>query len=357
MILYSFPNGDQLSRRDNSLIITFAGMRRVLSTSPHNGGLRDDIMHVFNHCAERTEDSMRGSSYCEHIAILASELGLDPKITCGISTGAYAENVAIVTNSYLDTEVTAIVTAGIDINGSRVGDKTEWHESENGYLHVPGTINILLIFSSDLTPGALTRALITCTEAKSAAIAELCVPSCYSQGLATGSGTDGAILVCDPNSPVKLTEAGTHFKLGELIGITVIEAVKKALYLETGLNEARQFDFFRRLGRHGISIDSLLNSYVSKCCTSTKPDQIRDAILYLTSKREIVVFAILIANILDQLSYNLITDKDALMAANNLFTDYFPASDLSLNTYLDCSSISVSEQIISTTIAIIIDAI
>lgn len=357
MIIHTFANGDQLSRRDDSLIMTFAGMRRVLSTAPHNGGSRDDMRYVFNHCAERTEDAMRGDSYSEHIALLSVELGLDPEFTCGISTGAYAENAAIITNRYHDTEVTAVVTAGIDINGSRAGDNTEWHESENGYIHVPGTINIILVFNNDLTPGAMTRALITCTEAKSAAIAELSVPSCYSCGLATGSGTDGAILVCDPCSPVKLTEAGTHFKLGELISRTVIVAVKQALDFETGLNQERQFDFFRRLGRYGLTLDSLQQHLSLQTTCLNDPDQIKQDILNLTSSREITIFAIQIANLLDQLRYNLISDSDALTASELLFRSYFPSS--TYTPYSSCPSdiLLIKDYIVSTITEIIINSL
>lgn len=99
--------------------------------------------------------------------------------------------------------------------------------------------------------------LVTCTEAKSAAIQELCIASCYSRGLATGSGTDGTIVVSNRESLVRITEAGKHCKMGELIGKTVKQAVKEALYRQTGVNAAMQHNALRRLGRFGITISSL----------------------------------------------------------------------------------------------------
>src|SRR5690554_7531785 len=94
MIIHNFGNGDTVEIRDDSIVATFSSDRKVLSTSPHNGGYRTNLAAVFNHCAERTADSMRGSNYQEHIFTLAQELKLDPNRTCGISTGAYAENAA-----------------------------------------------------------------------------------------------------------------------------------------------------------------------------------------------------------------------------------------------------------------------
>ena len=82
---------------------------------------------------------------------------------------------------YEDFKVTAIVTAGINVNAVRVGDPTTWHERAGTYFEVmSGTINILLHIDADLAPGALVNALVTCTEAKTAAVQELLAPSRYS---------------------------------------------------------------------------------------------------------------------------------------------------------------------------------
>ena len=56
----------------------------------------------------------------------------------------------------------------------------------------PGTINILLFFNVDLSRGALARALVTCTEAQTAALQELLAPSRYFHGAGHrfGNGRD-----------------------------------------------------------------------------------------------------------------------------------------------------------------------
>ena len=334
MLLHRFTNGDTILRENNSIIAHFAGSRKILSSAPHNGGLRTNLKYAFNHCAERTEDAMRGSTYAEHIRILSSELGLDSDLSCGISTGAYAENVAIVSKKYRNTEVTAVVTAGIDVNGGRAGDPANWHEADTGYIHIPGTINIMLFFNNNLTDGAICRALITCTEAKSAAVSELAVPSCYSNSLATGSGTDGVIIVSDQSDKLTLTDAGNHFKLGELIGQAVKSAVKEALFLETQLCPQRQFDFFRRLSRYGISEKTLNTRFILQSSSDgiaisenlgskTKALNIfPDELNKLINKREVIMMSILYAHMLDQLSWHLITCEDAVQVVSLLLNKY-----------------------------------
>ena len=88
-----------------------------------------------------------------------------------------------------------------------------------------GTINIILYIDGDLAEPLLARALVTCTEAKTAALQELQAGSHYSMGIATGSGTDQTIVVANSESPYYYDSAGKHSQIGvKLIG----KAVKKS---------------------------------------------------------------------------------------------------------------------------------
>ena len=258
MILLSFENGDCLRRQGQSVIAEFTGRRRCLSTSPLNGGIAEHLTAVFNHDCLPPDGSwfvMKEATYEEHLRATASSLGLNPDTVSGMITTAQMDSLAIAREEWRGTAVTAAVTAGIDKNGGRAGDRADWHEGEDCPLG--GTVNIMLFFSADLPPGTLARALVTCTEAKTAALQELLAPSCYSDGLATGSGTDSAILVSDAESPLRLTYAGKHCKLGEMIGCAVIRAVKESLFLQTGLNAERQLNLYARLGRFGVTRELL----------------------------------------------------------------------------------------------------
>jgi adenosylcobinamide amidohydrolase len=327
MILHQFDNGDTLERCDRALIARFAGRRRVLGTSALNGGLRDTLETVFNQdCKENGAKKvpLKAATYEDHLKLVAEELGLDPLSSTGLTTAADMDNAVVVSETYRDLTVTAAVTGGIDVNGGRTGDPADWHEADGvsipaaealpdvGGLPPAGTINILLFVSARLPEGTMARALVTCTEAKTAALQELLAPSCYSSGIATGSGTDGTVVVSDLTSPVLLTFAGKHSKLGELIGRTVMKAVKEALYLQTGLGTAQQLNIFSRIGRYGITREALQAAHRALDL---------DKLVKTSFQSGLVVMTSLYVHLLDQLSWGLLLPRDAVPAANRLLVD------------------------------------
>ena len=314
MLLCTLPTGDALYRENQALIVRFIGKRDVLSTSAFNGGLRHDLQYAFNHDCKlggSKDTPLKAPTYAGHMRAVAADLGLDPAFACGLSTAADMENVSIQSETYEDLTVTAVVTGGIDVNGGRVGDPADWHErdGESVPANVPvlsGTINIMLFINACLPEGTLTRALVTCTEAKTAALQELLAPSFYSSGIATGSGTDGTIVVSSPASPLVLTYAGKHAKLGELIGHTVMKAVKEALCLQTGLCAEQQFDIFARLGRYGVTREGFIASISIAGAAQL------DA---LSKRSDLVVLTSLYVHLLDQLQWGLISGTDAAQSA------------------------------------------
>ncbi len=333
MIIHRFANGDVLDRHDNAIVAVFAGKRKVLSTAPHNGGYREDLKWVFNQDCKLKGQSpclMKAPTYAEYMAVIADELGLDAELAAGISTAADMGNVSIKSQTYMDTTVTAVVTGGIDVNGGRVGDPAAWHETDGEFYCTPGTINIMLFIDADLAEGTLARALVTCTEAKAAALQELLAPSRYSSGIATGSGTDGTIVVANSESKIKLTWAGKHCKLGELIGRTVIAAVKEALFLQTGLCADHQFDIFERIGRFGITKD-MLWSMAAESNMSRSDFSAR--LTRLARHSELVVYTSLYVHLLDQLQWGLIDVKEALPAAQELLRLMQMADEIELSAH------------------------
>ena len=261
MELARLTTGDVAYRYDKSIVLVFSGPRKVLSTSLYNGGYHEDFEAVFN------RDMTQGSgmpcesfapTYVESMKIVAERLGLAPELTSGMGTAAHMEYASIVSRSYKELTVTAIVTGGVETNGGRVGDPASYYKTAEKKC---GTINIMLVIDADLPPGILARALVTCTEAKTAALQELMAPSRYSTGLATGSGTDQTIVVANSESPLFFEGAGKHSKLGELIGLAVMAAVKEALKRQSGLTPAQQHDLLRRLRRFGVTEEALWRQY------------------------------------------------------------------------------------------------
>ena len=77
----------------------------------------------------------------------------------------------------------------------------------------------MLLTNAVLTDGAMARAIITMTEAKTAALEDLKVPSSYTKSVqATGTGTDSVIIVSGVTGPAA-TYTGGHSKIGEMIGM------------------------------------------------------------------------------------------------------------------------------------------
>ena len=329
MHIHSLPDDDMVHHYKKSIVVLFSGKRHVISTGPNNGGYREDLQAVFNRDDNPGPGMacvMKDDSYEKHMDLVALEdLGLDPEKCSGLSTAASMENVSIKTMSYRSLTVTAIVTAGIEHNGGRPGDPAAYYE-ENGTFYsleekekedqfptpLPGTINIILHTNACLDAGTLARTIITVTEAKEAALQELIAASSNSTGLATGSGTDGIITICNPESSLKLTNAGKGSKLGELIGKTVMEAVKEALFRQTGLCPEKQRDILRIMGRYGLDEDTLWKEYQLRDFDRkmTKADFI-DRLDSMKKSPESVGTAFLYAHILDLLEWGLISPGEA----------------------------------------------
>jgi adenosylcobinamide amidohydrolase len=326
-VLTKLSAGDEVRRYKKSIVIPFNGKRKVLSTAPHNGGYREDLTAVFN--SDCTIDAKKtiallAPGYQEHMALLSVELGLDPKTSAGLITSAQMENVSIKTETFNETTVSAIVTAGIDKNGGRAGDPAPWDEAAHlgepdwdPSVHGQGTINIMLFVNVNLTEGALVNALVTCAEAKTAAIQELLAPSRYSSGLATGSGTDGAIIVANADSPFCFTNAGKHSKLGELIGRSVMAAVKEALLKQTGLGPESRRHVLSRVDRFGITRDSLWRRRAPESAGMDRGEFERR--MEKTFREDLLTIRVsLYAHLIDQLSWGLIPPPEAEAAAEEI---------------------------------------
>lgn len=315
MAITILPGGDRLVRDERAIIIKLNGPRKILSTSFLNGGCQLDLRFLFNYCEVYDKDDeqceMRAPSYKEHLQIIAEELGLDPSYSAGLSTAAKMKYAVIRTESYTDFSVTALVTAGIDVNGGRAGDPALRHEGNGQKLfNQPGTINIIMLIDANLSDEAMAKALVTCTEAKCAALQELLAPSCYSTGLATGSGTDGTIISANPESKTILRDAGLHTKLGEHIGRLVIGAVKDALVAENGFEPYACGSLIKRIKRYGITEESLRQS--------VKTEIIDQRFNELIKNEQIIALATLFMHLLDLINWRLAKPFEAIEAGRDL---------------------------------------
>jgi adenosylcobinamide amidohydrolase len=81
----------------------------------------------------------------------------------------------------------------------------------------------------------MARAIITATEAKTAALQDLDVRSIFTpQSQATGTGTDNMIIVSGKRLGKMLRSTGGHTKMGELIRVSTKIAVTEAIEKQKG---------------------------------------------------------------------------------------------------------------------------
>jgi adenosylcobinamide amidohydrolase len=173
------------------------------------------------------------------------------KDTSFLFTGANMANLSVQKANFKDITIYALVTAGVEGNALRLSQ-------DEGRYYEPGTINIIVLSNYQLSPRAMSRALIDVTEAKTAALQDLDIRS-TEQPLpfqATGTGTDNIIMVGGQGKT--LENAGGHSKLGELIGKAVYQGVREAIAKQNGITTCRPV--WTRLQERRLGFYEIINN-------------------------------------------------------------------------------------------------
>ncbi|MEE3489979.1 MAG: adenosylcobinamide amidohydrolase [Methanobrevibacter sp.] len=253
-LIFKTSLDDEIFYLKDTILINFTLNRNGVSTSQLNSGTNDLYKSVFNqHLSQEKIDYLVDHDVCEYLINECNNLDIDSEFATGLVTLAEMKNVSIVTKAFKGTEVTAVVTAGVRTNATRAGDPSSYWE-ENGKFHF-GTINIILLTNVCLDKSTLLEAFMTATEAKTVALNDLRIPSQYSNGFATGTGTDGLAIFSNTDSENKLTNAGKHSKLGELIASAIIEAIPKAISKQVWITKKSQSNALVRLNRFKLDIN------------------------------------------------------------------------------------------------------
>ncbi|KHE91108.1 MAG: adenosylcobinamide amidohydrolase [Candidatus Scalindua rubra] len=277
-------DGFEIHRKEKIIYVNFLVQHRVISTCGVNGGLRDDLDGIANHqlCEPLGHDrkglTVMAESPFVYLKSVCEKYGLSPEKMSLLGTAANMNNAAVESLEYRGLKVVAISTGGVKTNAGRAGDSADIYEEDGKFISTEGevdeprgTINTIIIINRELTRGAMVRSLVTASEAKAATLQELAVNSRYSSGLATGTGTDQVGIASRLTEEIPMTGAGKHTKLGELIGLTVKESVKKTLALQDSLTPQSQRSARIHLERFGVDkrlmrekICSFLNEEKSK---------------------------------------------------------------------------------------------
>ena len=275
MILKVYFDAIELHRLDKFVALRFLSPHRVISNSLDNGGIVDGLDMVYNHqCCEPAGPLSRHPSRAvlEHPDLYAAALlerhGFGGLRAAQLGTAANMGNLAVALEQYRDIAVLAVATGGVEGNAARAGDPAAGYEFDGRYEPISreqppahGTINVMITINQPLLDGALVRAVMTASEAKSATLHELSVPSRYSPGLATGTGTD-QIAVCAPHrgTSAPLRGAGHHTTAGELIGKAVRRALGETLLFQNGMHPAERGSCMRLMERFGLRGEALIDA-------------------------------------------------------------------------------------------------
>jgi len=257
-------------RQGRFIVVELQGVHRVITTSACVGGLSVKPTHLVNHQSCEAKDHsdryarIRGLGLEGYHREVCGELELDPEHAAVMGTAANMTYAAHEFDSHGHIRVDAIVTAGVEGNACCAGDPAQWEETSSGWNKLPdvaGTINTMVMLNQPLRPEAQVRALLTITEAKTAALFELGVSSRYSQDLATGTGTDQVCFASPADeSRYVYTSTSPHTKLGELIGCVVRKATRDALRWQNGLEPSITRSLFHALRRFGFTETEFMNA-------------------------------------------------------------------------------------------------
>ncbi|MDQ7781677.1 MAG: adenosylcobinamide amidohydrolase [Desulfomonilaceae bacterium] len=235
---------------NRTLLIDFTEPMRCINTLE---GPVEDIRTIGNHSLPMPLWHFPHGVALSHVkTMLCNVLERDSATSTLMYTGARMESLSVQKRSYKSMTAYALVTAGAETNAIRTG-------TDSGDYEEPGTINIIILTNTRLTPRAMTRALITATEAKTAALQDLDVRSSYTPSRqATGTGTDN-IVVVEGRGP-RVDNSGGHTKMGELIAEAVYAAVTDSLGKQNGLVDRR--DVFRRMHERKIDLHGIAAQYL-----------------------------------------------------------------------------------------------
>lgn len=311
-LIFKNSTGDRAYIYENSIVVEFGVCRNGISTSELNGGYKKNFKTAFNHyLSQENIDFLENHSIKDYLIRQSGILGVDPKFTTGLLTSAQMENACVVTKQYRNLEVSAITTAGVRVNASRAGDSASYYEENGDFQFDVGTINVIILTNVCLEPGTLANGLVTATEAKTVALSNLRIPSQFSNGFATGTGTDGIAIFSNSESDNILSNAGKHSKLGELMAKCVIESISEAIKRQVWITKESQCSVLARLRRYDLDINEFYKNITDK-------EEFIRLLQAAARKQENVAITTSILHLMDEVENNLLDKKIAYNLADSI---------------------------------------
>lgn len=205
--------------KGNVLAVSSPDGLATVSSAFFNGGAKQ-VKYLLNIGVPKGySDKTLHMDPMELITSSAAKLGIT-KDYLAMVTAANVHNFSLVTKKTDVYTVAVTATAGCS-HGESSGEEIDVHE-------ITGTINIIVFIDGNPAESCMVAALITATEAKSAALRDFDVRSRYTGDSATGSITD-AVTVASTGRGKIVSLAGPASKLGKLVGYCTRRAVTEAL--------------------------------------------------------------------------------------------------------------------------------
>ena len=237
--------GGHVTKEYNSVTVLFDDIHYSLSSGQLNGGFHHTLgvrnQQLTYHI--ETEKDLPGGSVANYLAQEFEHIDVPVHFSTALLTSATPSLHAYTMVQESDTIVETIVTGGYKKTAHRAGTGY-CYEEKDGEFHTPGTINILVFTNKALTDSAMVKAIMTITEAKTAALQDWGVESVRlypfinedipdaitkeRKTSATGTSTDGVILTIDTNGDV-LTDAGSFSLFGDTLAKAVYIGIQRAL--------------------------------------------------------------------------------------------------------------------------------
>lgn len=237
--------GGHVTKESTSITILFDDIHYSLSSGQLNGGFHHTLgvrnQQLTYHI--ETEKDLPGGSVANYLAQEFEHIDTPVHFSTALLTSATMNLHAYAKVEEHDTIVETIVTAGYEKTAHRAGTGYCYEERDGSFI-VPGTINILVFTNKALTDSAMVKAIMTITEAKTAALQDWGVESVRlypfinedipeaitkeRKTSATGTSTDGIILTIDTNGDV-LTDAGSFSLFGDTLAKAVYVGIQRAL--------------------------------------------------------------------------------------------------------------------------------
>lgn len=245
------PGGIRLLVKGNVLAFTSPEGFDTISSAIFNGGAKR-VKHILNIGVPPGYSNVK--LHMDPMALITlSAAKIDiRKDYLAMVTAANVHNFSLVSKKNEECTVYVAATAGCS-HGESSGEPITIEE-------ITGTINIIVLIDGAPVQSCLAAAMITATEAKSAALHNLDVRSRYSGDLATGSITD-SVTVATTGKGIPIVLGGPASKLGQLVGACTRQAVTEALLKQEPVWANRSV--FDRLSERHLPIEKLA-SEISK---------------------------------------------------------------------------------------------